>query len=91
MKELVEYIVSRLTGSADITVEYSEDKPGDIVITAPRDEIGKVIGKQGRIAKSIRTIVKAASSKAGSKRFYTVSIVEKEGGEQVEEEEESGE
>ncbi len=80
MKDLVKYIVDTLTEGADVTVEYADDKPTEIVISASKDDIGKVIGKQGRIAKSIRTIVKAASGKQGKRKFYTVSIVEKEDG-----------
>lgn len=78
MKELVKYIVDTLTDNADIAVEYSEAKPTEIVITAAKEDIGKIIGKQGRIAKSIRTLVKAASAKQGPRKYYTVSIVEKE-------------
>lgn len=84
MKELVKYIVDTLTDGADIDVEYSETKPTDIVITASKEDIGKVIGKQGRIAKSIRTIVKAASAKQGARKYYTVSIVEKDAPEKEE-------
>lgn len=78
MKELVKYIVDTLTNGADVSVEYSNDKPNEIVISASKEDIGKVIGKQGRIAKSIRTIVKAASAKQDIKKYYTVSIVERE-------------
>ena len=48
MKDLVKYIVDTLTGDADVTVEYADDKPTEIVISASKDDIGKVIGKQGR-------------------------------------------
>ncbi|MEG1612668.1 MAG: KH domain-containing protein [Clostridia bacterium] len=76
MKELVEYLVKELTGSDDVTVELSDDKGnGEITISASKENIGKIIGKQGRIAKSIRTIVKAASLRERKK--YTVTIVEK--------------
>lgn len=78
MKELVKYIVDTLTDGANVEVDYSEAKPTEIIISASKEDIGKVIGKQGRIAKSIRTIVKAASGKQGKRKFYTVSIVEKE-------------
>ena len=80
MKDLVKYIVDTLTGDADVTVEYADDKPTEIVISASKDDIGK----QGRIAKSIRTIVKAASGKQGKHKFYTVSIVEKDGDNETE-------
>ena len=78
MKALVKYIVDTLTDGADVSVEYADNKPTEIVISASKDDIGKVIGKQGRIAKSIRTIVKAASGKQGKRKYYSVSIVEKD-------------
>ncbi len=89
MKELVKYIVDTLTEGADVEVEYSETKPTEIIVPASKEDIGKVIGKQGRIAKSIRTIVKAASAKEGKKKFFTVSIVEKGAEEGVENKDET--
>jgi len=76
MQELVRYIVSQLVDDQDFEVEEI-DKGGEIEIriTLPQSEMGKVIGKQGRIAKSIRTVVKAASQK--SKGKYSVEICEK--------------
>lgn len=76
MLELVQYLVRELSGSDDITVELNEDKNNkEIIISAKKEDIGKIIGKQGRIAKSIRTIVKAASARERKK--YTVTISEK--------------
>lgn len=46
MKDLVKYIVDTLTGDADVTVEYADDKPTEIVISASKDDIGKVIGNK---------------------------------------------
>lgn len=77
MKELVEYLVNNLVDSAE-GVEISENERGsyvDVIITVPQGEMGKIIGKQGRIAKAIRSVVKAASSKLGKK--YNVEICEK--------------
>lgn len=48
----------------------------DIVITIAKKDIGKIIGKQGRIAKAIRTLVKSASSKSNVR--YNVVIEEKD-------------
>ena len=67
MKDLVKYIVDTLTGDADVTVEYADDKPTEIVISASKDDIGKVIGKQGKIAKAIRSVMKAAAGKRNTK------------------------
>ena len=64
MIELVEYLVSSLVPDGDYTVEQRDaNNANDIVITIAKKDIGKIIGKQGRIAKAIRSVVKAASSK----------------------------
>lgn len=76
MIELVEYLVSALVPDGDYIVEQRESGSGeDIVIMVSKNEIGKVIGKQGRIARAIRTLVKAANSKGSVK--YNVVIEEK--------------
>lgn len=69
MKELVEVIAKALVdnpGEVSVTETESED---EIVInlTVASADMGKVIGKQGRIAKAIRSVVKAASSKLEKK------------------------
>ncbi len=77
MEELVRYIAKNLVDEPEaVTVESREE--GDTVVislsVAPSD-MGKVIGRQGRIAKAIRTVVKAASVREDKK--YMVDIVEK--------------
>lgn len=69
MKELVEVIAKALVDSPDEVVVTEKDSEKAIVVelkVAPQD-MGKVIGKQGRIAKSIRSVVKAAASKEDKK------------------------
>mgnify|MGYP000404479160 CR=1 FL=1 len=76
MIELVEYLVSSLVPDGDYTVEMIEGaNANDIIVTIAKKDIGKVIGKQGRIAKAIRTLVKSASAKSNVK--YNVVIEEK--------------
>ncbi|MCQ2548746.1 MAG: KH domain-containing protein [Lachnospiraceae bacterium] len=63
MKELVEVIAKALVDNPDEVVVTEEAEGRNITVklqVAPSD-MGKVIGKQGRIAKAIRTVVKAAS------------------------------
>ena len=69
MEELVRFIVGELVDNKDsFTVESQvEDGITVINIIAEKEEIGKIIGKQGRIAKAIRSVVKAASSKCDKK------------------------
>ena len=77
MIELVEYLVSSLVPDGDYTVEQRDgNNANDIVITIAKKDIGKIIGKQGRIAKAIRTLVKSASSKSNVR--YNVVIEEKD-------------
>ncbi len=69
MKELVEVIAKALVDCPDEVVVIESTKGEDTVIelkVAPAD-MGKVIGKQGRIAKAIRSVVKAAASKEDKK------------------------
>ncbi len=76
MIELVEYLVASLVPDGDYTVEMRDGaSSSDIVVTIAKKDIGKIIGKQGRIAKAIRTIVKSASGKSNVK--YNVLIEEK--------------
>ena len=65
MKELVEVIAKALVENPDEVVGTQKEEGKNITVelhVAPSD-MGKVIGKQGRIAKAIRSVVKAASSK----------------------------
>ena len=66
-KDLVEYIVKSLVNNpSEVTVNMIEGEKSTILElrVAPGD-IGKVIGKHGRIAKAIRTILQAATAKIG--------------------------
>ena len=65
MKELVEVIAKSLVENPDEVVVTETEKEDAIIVelkVGPAD-MGKVIGKQGRIAKAIRSVVKAASTK----------------------------
>ena len=69
MKELVEVIAKALVDNPDEVVVTESMKGEDTLIelkVSPAD-MGKVIGKQGRIAKAIRSVVKAAASKEDKK------------------------
>lgn len=65
MKELVEVIAKALVDHPDEIVVTEKTEGGNTVIElhVAASDMGKVIGKQGRIAKSIRAVVKAASSR----------------------------
>ena len=65
MKELVEVIAKALVENPDevVVTEKTEGKNITVELHVAASDMGKVIGKQGRIAKAIRSVVKAASSK----------------------------
>ncbi len=69
MKELVELIAKSLVNQPDqvVVTETSDDNTINIELTVAPDDMGKVIGKGGRIAKAIRTVVKAAALKGDKK------------------------
>jgi len=69
MKELVEVIAKALVDNPDEVVVTESEGEDEIVIElkVASNDMGKVIGKQGRIAKAIRSVVKAASSKMEKK------------------------
>ena len=69
MKELVEVIAKALVDDPDsVVVNEREDKKTTILEVHVADSyMGKVIGKQGRIAKAIRSVVKAAAAKEDKK------------------------
>ena len=69
MKELVEYVAKSLVDNKDaVTVEETVGPEATILElhVAPED-MGKVIGKQGRIAKAIRTVMRAGAVRADEK------------------------
>ena len=75
MDELVRFIAQNLVDKPDVVkvvVKVGEEATIIELSVAP-DDMGQVIGKQGRIAKAIRTVVKAASARGDKK--YIVEIV----------------
>ena len=76
MASLVEAIARALVSKPDEVSVIEEIDGKDVVIklSVAKEDIGKVIGKSGRIAKALRTVVKAAAIK--QKKRVTVEIVE---------------
>ena len=77
MKELVEVIAKALVDHPDevVVTQKEEGKHITIELHVAASDMGKVIGKQGKIAKALRTIVRNATP-AGSKK-YNVEIKER--------------
>ena len=76
MKELLLYMAKSLVDHPDeVTVTETDGDDGKVLeLRVAEGDMGKVIGRQGRIAKEIRTIVKTVSQRSGQK--VTVEIVD---------------
>jgi uncharacterized protein len=75
MKELLEHIVKNLVDnpSAVIITESEENNVVSLRLNVSPQDMGKIIGKQGRVAKSIRSIMKAGAINSG--KYVVVEIV----------------
>ncbi len=73
-KELVEFMVKSLVDKPEeVTVNVVEGEKSKVLELHVADEdIGKVIGKQGRIAKAIRTILSASATKGGKRAVLEI-------------------
>ncbi|MBO7639454.1 MAG: KH domain-containing protein [Treponema sp.] len=75
-KDLIEFIAKSLVDDpASVSVTESEGERGPVLrLSVAQDDIGKVIGKYGRIAKALRTVLSASASKEG--RHYSLEILD---------------
>ena len=71
-KELVEFVVKNLVDHPEeVSVNMIEGEKSTILeLHVASDDVGKVIGKQGRIAKAIRTILSASATKMAREQFW---------------------
>ena len=76
MKELLQYMAKNLVDNPDaVTVVEQTSEDGKVLeLHVAEGDMGKVIGRRGRIAKEIRTIIKTVAQRTGEK--VTVEIVE---------------
>ena len=76
MKELVEVIAKALVDHPDEVVVTEREEGDDLILElkVASQDMGKVIGRQGRIAKAIRSVVKAASTRTDKR--VTVDIIQ---------------
>ncbi|MHB0978645.1 MAG: KH domain-containing protein [Thermoleophilia bacterium] len=74
MKELLEYLAKALVDSPDdVRVESTETETTVILeLNVAKEDIGKVIGKQGRIARALRTVIKASAVKNGKRAIVEI-------------------
>lgn len=74
MKDLLEYLAKALVDNPDdVHIEVIEGERSVILqLRVNQEDIGKVIGKQGRIAQALRTLVKAAATKQGKNAIVEI-------------------
>ena len=74
MQELLTFVAKSLVDHPDqVRVQKTEGPEGTILeLNVAEEDMGKVIGKQGRIAKAIRTVVRAATPKDGTHVFVEI-------------------
>ena len=68
VKNVVEYIVTQIvedTKSVKVDIADSDDENVTIEVRTSPDDMGRVIGKRGRVARAIRTVAQAAADEAG--------------------------
>ena len=75
MKDLVEVITKALVDDPDsvVVTERQEGRTTVVEVRVAESDMGKVIGKQGRIAKAIRSVVKAAAAKEDKKVIVDIA------------------
>ncbi len=76
MEELIEFVAKSLVDDADAvnTHAYNRGDQTVIELEVAQDDLGKVIGRQGRTARAMRTLLSAAGQK--TRRRYTLDIVD---------------
>ncbi len=77
MLELIKYVINTFAEKPD-EIEYDVVEDGknvSVTVTLSESDMGKVIGRQGKIAKALRTLVRAGSQKENKK--YNIEIVER--------------
>lgn len=78
MKDLVQYLARSLVNNPDVVeVDETASEDGSLLkLKVAKEDLGRIIGKQGRTAKSIRTLLNAAASR--SNRRVVLEIVEED-------------
>ncbi len=75
MRELVEYIAKSIVNAPDDVVVIEEENEQGITLKlqVADDDKGRVIGKQGRIAEAMRTLVRVKAAKAGTRAILEIT------------------
>jgi uncharacterized protein len=72
--ELVEYLARRLVDEPDAVRVEEIERDGDTILQlhVAEDDVGKVIGRQGRIARALRTVVRASSARRSGRTLLEI-------------------
>ena len=72
--EIVEYLARRLVDEPDVVRVEEVERDGDLVIElyVAKDDVGKVIGRQGRIARALRTVVRASAARRSGRTLLEI-------------------
>ena len=75
MQPLVEHIVKNIVSNPDeVTVELAEEREGSVYyVTVEQNDVGKMIGKNGRVITAIRHLVSAAAAKGQRKAYVKIN------------------
>ena len=74
MVEIVDYLARRLVDDPDAVRVQEVERDGDTIIElhVAKDDVGKVIGRQGRIARALRTIVRASAARRSGRTLLEI-------------------
>jgi predicted RNA-binding protein YlqC (UPF0109 family) len=74
VEELLEYVARKLVDKPDEVRVVRSERDGDVILElhVAQEDLGKVIGRQGRIARALRTLVRASGAKAGERRLLEI-------------------
>ena len=74
MREFIEYIAKQLVDNPDAVVLTDEEKEGKLVfkLKVGESDVGKIIGKKGRTAQSMRVLLSAVAAKQGKRAILEV-------------------
>jgi uncharacterized protein len=72
--EIVQYLARRLVDDPDAVRVQEVERDGDTIIElhVAKDDVGKVIGRQGRIARALRTIVRASAARRSGRTLLEI-------------------
>ena len=74
MVEIVEYLARRLVDEPDAVHVQEVESDGDTIIElyVAKDDVGKVIGRQGRLARALRTVVRASAARRSGRTLLEI-------------------